>query len=80
MPHSTGTALLTIRAWCEEGSQDPLRVEIRLADDVADGFRSTATTVHAEAVVEAVRAFLATVACTSPDDPALVPLSRPDHG
>jgi hypothetical protein len=80
MPHSTGTALLTIRAWCEEGSQDPLRVEIRLADDVADGFRSTVTTVHAEGVVEAVRAFLATVACTSPDDSAAVSVSHPGHG
>jgi hypothetical protein len=80
MVHSTGVALLTIRAWCEEGSQNPLRAEIRLADDVADGFRSTETTVHAEAVVEAVRAFLATVACTSPGDPAAMPLSRPGHG
>ena len=80
MPRSTGIALLTIRAWCEEGSPDPLRVEIRLADDVAAGFRSTVTTVHEEAVVEAVRAFLATVVCTAPDDPAAVPLSRPGHG
>lgn len=80
MPHSTGTALLAIRAWCEEGSQDPLRVEIRLADDVAAGFRSTVRTVHAEAVIEAVRAFLATVACTAPEDPAAMPLSRPGHG
>ena len=80
MPHSTGIALLTIRAWCEEGSQDPLRVEIRLADDVAAGFRSTVTTVHPDAVMEAVRAFLATVVCTSPEDAAGMPLSRPGHG
>jgi hypothetical protein len=69
MPHSTGTGLLAIRAWCEEGSENPLRVEIRLADDVAAGFRSTMTTVHAEVVVEAVRAFLATVVCASQGDP-----------
>jgi hypothetical protein len=80
MPHSTGTALLVIRAWCEEGSHDPLRVEIRLADDVAAGFRSTVTTVRAEAVVEAVRAFLDTVVCASPEDAATLPLSRPGHG
>jgi hypothetical protein len=77
MPHSTGTGLLAIRAWCEEGSENPLRVEIRLADDVAAGFRSTMTTVHAEVVVEAVRAFLAVV-CASQGDPAV--LSRPGNG
>jgi hypothetical protein len=80
MPDSTGTALLAIRAWCEEGSQEPLRVEIRLADDVAAGFRSTVRTVHTEAVVEAVRAFLATVVCTSPEAPADMPPSRTGHG
>jgi hypothetical protein len=80
MPNSTRTALLTIRAWCEEGSDQPLRAEIRLADDVAFGFRSTVTTVHAEAVVEAVREFLDSVLCASPDDLAVTSVSRPGHG
>jgi hypothetical protein len=80
MPHSTGTALLTIRAWCEEGAQQPLRVEIRVANDVAEGFRTILTTVHAEAVVEVVRAFLDAVACTSAEDPAAASVSRSRHG
>ncbi|HET9672834.1 MAG TPA: hypothetical protein VFQ40_08315 [Actinomycetota bacterium] len=40
-------------------------MEIRLADEVADGFRSTVTTVHVEAVLETVRAFLDGVVCPS---------------
>ena len=79
MLDTTGTALLTIRAWCEEGSQHPLRAEIRLADDVALGFRSTMTFVHADAVVEAVREFLDGVLCPSPGDP-VTPMSRLGDG
>jgi hypothetical protein len=63
MLESTGVALLTIRAWCEEGSEHPLRAEIRIADDVGSGFRSTVTSVHTEAVVAAVREFLDNVLC-----------------
>jgi hypothetical protein len=77
---TTGTALLTIRAWCEEGSQHPLRAEIRFADDVAFGFRSTLTFFDADDVVEAVRDFLDGVLCSSLDDPPLTPVSRPGHG
>jgi hypothetical protein len=62
----TGVALLTIRAWCEEGSEHPLRAEIRLADDVSSGFRSTVTLVHTDAVLEAVREFLDSVLCPPP--------------
>ena len=80
MLDTTGTALLTIRAWCEDGSQHPLRAEIRFADDVAFGFRSTLTFVHADDVVEAVRDFLDRVLCPSPDDPTVTPLSRPGDG
>jgi hypothetical protein len=71
MLETTGVALLTIRAWCEEGSEHPLRAEIRLADDVASGFRSTLTFVDTEAVVEAVRDFLDSVAC--PAAPLILP-------
>jgi hypothetical protein len=67
MLDTTKTALLTIRAWCEEGSEHPLRAEIRLADDVALGFRSTVTFAHPDAVVEVVREFLNGVLCRSHD-------------
>jgi hypothetical protein len=80
MLDTTETALLTIRAWCEEGSQHPLRAEIRLADDVAFGFRSTLTFVHPDAVVEAVREFLDRVLCSSLGDPPVTPMSRPGDG
>jgi hypothetical protein len=80
MLHTTGTALLTIRAWCEEGSEHPLRAEIKLADDVAFGFRSTLTFAHADAVIEAVRDFLDGVLCPRPDDQSAAPVSRPGHG
>ena len=80
MLHTTGTALLTIRAWCEEGSEHPLRAEIKLADDVAIGFRSTLTFAHADAVIEAVRDFLDDVLCPRSDDRSAAPVSRPGHG
>jgi hypothetical protein len=84
MLDTTETALLTIRAWCEEGSLHPLRAEIRLADDVARGFRSTLTFVHADAVVEAVREFLDRVSCASLAEPPtptpVTPMSRPGDG
>lgn len=65
MLEATGVALLTIRAWCEEGSEHPLRAEIRIADDVSSGFGSSLTTVHLDAVVGAVREFLDSVVCRS---------------
>ena len=65
MREATGVALLTIRAWCEEGSEHPLRAEIRLADDVASGLGSTVTLVQTGAVLETVREFLDGV-CLSP--------------
>jgi len=80
MPDTTGVALLTIRVWCEEGSEYPLRAEIRLADDVATGFRPTLTFVHGDAVVEAVREFLDSLRCSSPLDAPVTPASRAGHG
>jgi hypothetical protein len=50
--------LLTIRAWWEDGSDHPLRAEIRLTNDVSAGFQHYLTVAHTERVVEAVRAFL----------------------
>jgi hypothetical protein len=70
MLEATGVALITIRAWCEEGSEHPLRAEIQVADDVASGFRSSVKTVHADAVVEAVRAFLDSVLCAGSVEPS----------
>jgi hypothetical protein len=55
---TTPTALLTIRAWCEDGSEHPLRAEIRLTNDVASGFQHALTVADAERVMEAVRGFL----------------------
>jgi hypothetical protein len=80
MLETTGTALLTIRAWCEEGSRHPLRAEIRIADDVALGFQSTLTLINVDAVVEAVRDFLDSVLCSSSDDRPVTPLSRRGDG
>ena len=58
-------ALLTIRAWCEDGSDHPLRAEIRLTKDVSCGFQHQLTVAHAEQVVNAVRAFLEDVPWSS---------------
>jgi hypothetical protein len=82
MLDTSETALLTIRAWCEEGSQHPLRAEIRFTDDVSLGFRSTLTFVHADAVVETVREFLDRVSCASPAEllAPVTPMSRPGDG
>jgi hypothetical protein len=79
MPDSIGTALLTLRAWCEEGSQHPLRAEIRVADDVHTGFRSTLTFIHPDAAMEAVREFLDSILCSSPHDLPGTPASRARH-
>jgi hypothetical protein len=73
MQQATGVALLTIRAWCEDGSDHPLRAEVKIADDVASGFRSTLTSVNADAVVEAVREFLDSVLCSSSRTLTIIP-------
>jgi hypothetical protein len=73
MQEATGVALLTIRAWCEDGSDHPLRAEVRIADDVASGFRSTLTSVDADAAVEAVREFLDSVRCSSSHTQIVLP-------
>jgi hypothetical protein len=78
MREATGVALLTIRAWCEEGSEYPLRAEIRIADDVSSGFRSTVTFVHTDVVLEAVREFLDSVLRPPPHDP-VTSVSHPGH-
>jgi hypothetical protein len=58
MNERSPVALLTIRAWCEDGSDHPLRAEIRLTNDVSAGFQHHLTVAHEEKAFEAVRAFL----------------------
>ena len=68
MPDTTAVALLTIRAWREEGSENPLRAEIRLTRDVSLGFQTARTVAHTEGVVEAVQTFLEGVLSSSTRD------------
>jgi hypothetical protein len=65
MSERSPVALLTIRAWCEEGSDRPLRAEIRLTEDVSAGFQHHLTVAHTESVFEVVRAFLGNVRLSS---------------
>ena len=68
MPDTIAVALLTIRAWREEGSENPLRAEIRLTRDVSLGFQAARTVAHTEGVVEAVQTFLEGVLSSSTRD------------
>jgi hypothetical protein len=61
----SATAFLTIRAWCEDGSERPLRAEIRLTNDVASGFQDSLTVADTERVLQAVRGFLEDVLSSS---------------
>jgi hypothetical protein len=65
MIHPTTIGLLTIRTWSEEGSENPLRAQVRFTTDVSCGFQSAVTVAHADRVVEAVRAFLEDVSSSS---------------
>ncbi len=65
MNQRSPVALLTIRAWCEDGSDDPLRAEIRLTNDVSAGFQEHLTVAQTEKAIEAVRAFLEDVLVSS---------------
>jgi hypothetical protein len=58
---SDPTGLLIIRAWIEEGSSEPLRAQIRISDDVADGFSRTVTLSRPEAVCAVVGEWLAQI-------------------
>jgi hypothetical protein len=50
--------LLIIRAWVEPGSSSPLRAQIRLTNDVSQGFERNLTISQETAVLEAVQAWL----------------------
>ena len=77
MQATTTTALLTIRAWCEEGSESPFRAQIRIATDVSCGFGPTMHLAITESVMDAVRGFLEDILCSSSDAGGV---SRHGHG
>jgi hypothetical protein len=52
------TALLLVRAWCEDGSASPLRAHVRWTADVSSGFGLGMTLTEADQIVDALRAFL----------------------
>jgi hypothetical protein len=58
-----GAALLVIRVWCEEGSDQPFRGEIRIADDVASGFGSTENFADPAALAGAVHDYIENAVC-----------------
>jgi hypothetical protein len=54
--HRTG--LLIIRAWTEVGSDEPLRAQIRITEDVSTGRARTLTLVDTGSVGDLVDAWL----------------------
>jgi len=54
--HQTG--LMVLRVWSEEGSTEPLRVDVRHTSDLSRGFRRTVTLTDIDLVLSAVRTFL----------------------
>jgi hypothetical protein len=54
--HRTG--LLIIRAWTEVGSDEPLRAQVRVTQDIANGMGSSRTLVQSNTVVDLVEAWL----------------------
>ena len=63
------TGLMIIRAWVEEGSREPLRVQLRLTTDVSKGFEQTLNLSDVETASAAVERWLSGVLAepTSPD-------------
>jgi hypothetical protein len=54
--HQTG--LMVLRVWTEDGSTEPLRVDVRQTYDLSRGFRRTLTLTDIDIVLSAVRTFL----------------------
>ncbi len=50
--------LLIIRTWREDGSDSPLRAEVRITHDVSSGSASSVTVAEVEGVLEIVQRFL----------------------
>jgi hypothetical protein len=55
------TGLMVIRAWVEEGSSAPLRVQIRLTTDVSKGYQRTIVLSDVQAASAAVEDWLTDV-------------------
>jgi hypothetical protein len=51
-------ALLMIRTWQEDGSEQPFRAQIRIATDLSSGFASSVNVAQRDSVLEIVREFL----------------------
>lgn len=51
---------MVLRVWTEEGSTEPLRVDVRQTSDLSSGFRRTLTLTDIDLVLAAVRTFLET--------------------
>lgn len=49
---------MVLRVWTEEGSTEPLRVDVRQTHDLSCGFRRTLTLTDIDLVLSAVRTFL----------------------
>lgn len=54
------TGLMVLRVWTEEGSTEPLRVDVRQTFALSQGFRQTLTLTNVDLVLAAVRTFLET--------------------
>ena len=54
------TGMLVLRVWTEDGSTEPLRVDVRHTYDVSRGLRRTSTHTDIDLVLAAVRTFLET--------------------
>ena len=63
------TGLLVMRAWVEEGSREPLRVQIRLTTDVSRGYQRTMNVTDVDTASAAVSGWLTDMlaAQTSPE-------------
>jgi hypothetical protein len=53
--------LLVMRAWVQDGSERPLRVQVRVTGDVRHGFEREEVLSESTAVEATVRAWLAAV-------------------
>ena len=54
--HQTG--LMVLRMWTEDGSSQPLRVDVKQTHDLAVGFRRALTFTDVDLALTAVRTFL----------------------
>ncbi|MER7485367.1 hypothetical protein ABTY20_05440 [Streptomyces sp. NPDC126497] len=63
---ASGTGVMIIRVWVEEGSARPLRAHVRLTDDIVSGVGRGMTLTRVDAVCGAVREWLEEM-LTDPD-------------